>query len=433
MPRCTAVLIAVACLLSPACEGAPVCVLPDAAVSGHTTGIDRTTRGEARDPVRVPDASDEDATRGAIDGAPCVPCTSVGRLFPCPTRPGYSGLCTRRAGGALCASFGAETCNGVDDDCDGETDENGATLCDDGVPCTRDTCERWSGSAICAHDPDAPDSAAACDDGLTCTVDACDPQGGILVASDSRDTVVDDAARPGCRHVMRHSFCTDEWDGCACNGAHETCVASGGEAGVGCALAPQWLFPHGRGGDCEQNWPCADRTGHPCDNCYAAACCEPLGGHCNPEHVSHNALERAQIEEACASRACASGGPATCPSVLFVGNPTSRCDATSDGNPCTFKPHCFDPMLGCAAPLATAAGTDVGGEHDAMGNAVSCRGLVDGAQGCARRRCDGAGRCTTEALASSSACSGHEGCCVHQCVAGACTLDCATPECGMPM
>jgi formylglycine-generating enzyme required for sulfatase activity len=43
----------------------------------------------------------------------------------------------------------AETCNGVDDDCDGETDEGGDALCDDGNVCTSDTCQ---GVSSCQYD-----------------------------------------------------------------------------------------------------------------------------------------------------------------------------------------------------------------------------------------------------------------------------------------
>ncbi len=47
----------------------------------------------------------------------------------------------------------AETCNGLDDDCDGAIDENGAALCDDTDPCTAESCE---GVAGCRYDPIPP-------------------------------------------------------------------------------------------------------------------------------------------------------------------------------------------------------------------------------------------------------------------------------------
>jgi hypothetical protein len=59
-----------------------------------------------------------------------------------------------------------ESCNGVDDDCDGAVDQNGAALCDDSNGCTTDSC---SGAGGCAHDT-APDGTG-CSDGDACTQD----------------------------------------------------------------------------------------------------------------------------------------------------------------------------------------------------------------------------------------------------------------------
>jgi len=97
-----------------------------------------------------------------------------------------------------------ETCNGIDDDCDGQVD--GDDLCDDGSPCTQDVC---SGSGGCQHVP-AQDGAECidgdfctqkdhceggkcvgvlvdCGDGNDCTSDSCEPETG-----DCLHAVVDD-------------------------------------------------------------------------------------------------------------------------------------------------------------------------------------------------------------------------------------------------
>jgi len=45
--------------------------------------------------------------------------------------------------------WAVEQCNGRDDDCEGGTDEDGTTLCDDLQFCTTDTCQ---GTGGCRHD-----------------------------------------------------------------------------------------------------------------------------------------------------------------------------------------------------------------------------------------------------------------------------------------
>ena len=59
------------------------------------------------------------------------------------------------------------TCDGLDNDCDGSQDEG--VECDDGNPCTIDTC---LGAGGCEH------MWYDCDDGNPCTIDLCDGYGG---------------------------------------------------------------------------------------------------------------------------------------------------------------------------------------------------------------------------------------------------------------
>ncbi|MEY3011964.1 MAG: hypothetical protein RIT45_699, partial [Pseudomonadota bacterium] len=85
--------------------------------------------------------------------------------------------CKQAGAAASCdaAAPAPEACNGKDDDCDGQTDND---LCDDGDPCTTDACD--AGQGACTHAPLAQGSA--CDaDGNPCTVgDSC--EGGSCVA-----------------------------------------------------------------------------------------------------------------------------------------------------------------------------------------------------------------------------------------------------------
>ncbi len=89
---------------------------------------------------------------------------------------GYLGVCaygTRVCvgGGIVCspnAIPSPETCDGLDNDCDGPVDEgSGGPLCDDSNPCTDDVC---TGASGCLYQF----NAAPCDDGNACTAgDSC--------------------------------------------------------------------------------------------------------------------------------------------------------------------------------------------------------------------------------------------------------------------
>ena len=56
----------------------------------------------------------------------------------------------------------SETCDGVDQDCNGLTDDGPSSSCDDGNPCTDDSC---TGTKGCVHLP----NAVTCSDGDACT------------------------------------------------------------------------------------------------------------------------------------------------------------------------------------------------------------------------------------------------------------------------
>jgi formylglycine-generating enzyme required for sulfatase activity len=112
---------------------------------------------------------DEDFTLLLLDGRLIE---GVGRGCGAGQCSGGHTVCAAGGAGLACPSEAwaqAELCNGKDDDCDGLTDE--AVDCDDGDPCTEhDAC----GGGICAGTP------RPVDDGLVCTTDAClQPSGAI--------------------------------------------------------------------------------------------------------------------------------------------------------------------------------------------------------------------------------------------------------------
>ncbi len=95
-----------------------------------------------------------------------------------------------------------ETCDGVDNDCNGQTDDG---TCDDGNPCTKDACGGADGckytndsgqacdadGSVCTEKDQCKDgkcvagAAKTCDDGNPCTTDTCDPKKGCVYAPGS--------------------------------------------------------------------------------------------------------------------------------------------------------------------------------------------------------------------------------------------------------
>lgn len=115
-------------------------------------------------------------------------CTAADGLTPCniPTKP--------------------EVCNGLDDNCNGETDEG---LCDDGNPCTSDACNT---DGSCKH---TQLDGSPCDDGNACTtVDKCAAGkcvGGALKLCDDDNACTDDKCDPagGCLFTSNKDPCDD--------------------------------------------------------------------------------------------------------------------------------------------------------------------------------------------------------------------------------
>ncbi|MCB9740686.1 MAG: hypothetical protein H6747_15590, partial [Deltaproteobacteria bacterium] len=165
-----------------------------------------------------------------------------------PCQKAISGVATckgeascKEAGSApLCEADepGAEVCDGVDNDCDGATDEQ---TCDDSNSCTTDAC---GGRAGCSHAKLADQSP--CDaDGSACTVgDGCidgSCVAGLAISCDDANGCTQDACdlAAGCTHVALEGTGCD--DGSACT-TGETCKGPACQGGK--AL------------DCEDGSPC---------------------------------------------------------------------------------------------------------------------------------------------------------------------------------
>ncbi len=204
------------------------------------------------------------------------------------------------------------TCNHLDDDCDGRTDEDADCRCysdaecDDGNVCNgRETCEVGVGCR--------PGESVDCDDGLDCTDDGCNALDG------------------SCYHLPVHTRCSD---GDACNGG-ETCDVT-----RGCVA--------GTPVDCGDGVAC---TADSCDRVTGGCSHTPVDADCN-DGVFCNGDEVCHL-----TRGCVAGTPPTCSDGVActddacnpatgtcVNTPVdARCD---DGQLCNGAERCLG-MAGC--------------------------------------------------------------------------------------
>jgi N-acetylneuraminic acid mutarotase len=81
-----------------------------------------------------------------------------------------------------------ESCDGLDNDCDGVIDNGGDALCDDANPCTIDACDSIAGA--CSHNsrPNGTvcDDGSSCTTGETCRAGACTPAFSSLAHPDPK-------------------------------------------------------------------------------------------------------------------------------------------------------------------------------------------------------------------------------------------------------
>ncbi len=350
-------------------------------------------------------------------------CSSVNAAGTCGGKRscGDSGLGACSAGQAQ-----AETCNLLDDDCDGQTDEPGPGLCDDNLPCTYDNCV----AGDCQHPPKTgacddgsvcssgdecnngkcQGSAVVCDDKNPCTIDSCDPIKGCTVApddlgqcSDGNACTVGDLCAAGkclpgtATECNDNNLCTTDScsvkDGCVF--AHNTVPCSDGNL---CTTADACANGSCVGG---APLPCAD--GNPCTD----DACDGIKG----------------CTFAANSVACSDGNVCTqgdlCQGAKCAPGKSIQCD---DGNPCT-NDLC-DALSGCTTvnnkmacddgDICTLGDTCQGGDCQA-GKPVGC----DDGNTCTNDGCDPTQGC--QHSANSGICSDNNGCTVFDsCQGGSC-------------
>ncbi len=221
-----------------------------------------------------------------------------------------------------------ESCNGIDDNCDGVTDEG---LCDDGNPCTDDTC---AGTGSCAHHA----NTQACEDGNACTAqDACQDGacagGGGKTCDDQNPCTTDTCeVKTGCVFVANGVACSD---GDVCT-VGDTCSESVCVAGM----------PLG----CVDNNPCTDDTCKPATGCTFSAnshACDDgnacsVGDTCKGSVCQPVSALPCDDGNPCTNETCAAGkGCTSVPNTL----------ACEDGNPCTYSDTCTKGACAPGKPL----------------------------------------------------------------------------------
>jgi hypothetical protein len=236
------------------------------------------------------------------------------------------------------------TCDGVDDDCDGTADEDGdcscatAADCDDGNPCTTDVC---GADLRCLNTP-APDDSA-CTGGICCGTRCVDPlTDGLHCGTCANVCGVGSSCSSGsCACATGLLNCDGNWgNGCEVNGAGD--VANCGSCGNACNL-------HGActTGACSCVSPYLNCNAGWSDGCEVEPATDPANcGSCG---------NSCGINASCSASVCGCAAPyLNCDGVWATGcevNPnTDAANCGRCGNSCGSNSSCSSGSCACSAP-----------------------------------------------------------------------------------
>jgi hypothetical protein len=290
----------------------------------------------------------DDDCNGAVDDT--FPC-AMGKVFPCTTACGTSGTSTCDES---CQVPGwceppPEVCNGTDDDCDGETDED--------FECTRDVDTRSCGSC----------GAQTC--GAACTWNPCTGE-GVCAPSD---------ARPCERCGMQTCSALCQWDACVPGGE---CSAGETRPCGACGIGVQTCDASCTWGACSGGGECSPGETGSCGNCGTRTCSSSCRwgsctaeGECSPgasRACGNCSLGTQTCSASCAWGTCSGGGacvPGTTEECQILYCPgTKTCSPACAWSDCDIGPpppndRCHQAQY-IPAATATYYGTTCGAYND---------------------------------------------------------------------
>ncbi|MSP92164.1 MAG: hypothetical protein EXR79_10240 [Myxococcales bacterium] len=454
-----------------ACSGERMCTAAGLSACSATGAVPETCNGK------------DDDCDGQTDEAACDDTTACTTDACNPKQPGPSGDgCTHKNVSGSACNADDNACTEGDQCQDGVCEPGAAKKCDDGNPCTKDSCDAAKGCAQAADDGNPCDDGNACtkadlckgavcagalkpdecDDGNVCTKDSCDKKQGCINA--------DDETLAECTFCAETADCVGLDDGNPCNGTVK-CLASGGPKKK-CAVDPKTVVKCDASADtlCEKN-QCELKTGAckfkpmvdgaPCnadgsvcsvgDACTATVCTPGPKKDCDDGEGCTN--DACDAKTGCTHennvQPCDDGAPCTvadkCKDGKCGAGPAKGCD---DANACT-DDGC-DPKTGACTKSASGAGCDDGSACTvgdvckestcAAGGKADC----DDKDPCTLDDCAAKGGCTHlpangGACSDGNACTGGDACAAGKCVGGkaidcddknACTLDTCDPAVG---
>ena len=260
-----------------------------------------------------------------------------------------------------------EQCDNIDNNCNGETDDN---LCDDGEPCTEDSC---NADGSCAHQPLNGISCADgeglctvndvclngvctgnpvnCDDGNVCTQDICNPGNGECtnLTPTLNGEPCDDGSECTVNDECNNGICNGTYDITQCDDGNEctndfcqsgSCVNAPAAANSDCTATYQaqsgQSVPQCNVAQCNASGQCllkSSSNGQSCNYSGSVpACKQPqcLNGQCSLSNVSSGSACTTSFSD-CPNGTCTSGGQCLATPGLSCNYDPDFCDSDGPG------------------------------------------------------------------------------------------------------